>query len=123
RKKQGLVQMLVIAGFGICIIAFGLSKVYWLSFSSLLIAGMFDGINVIVRGNILQLTTPDNMRGRVSSVNSMFVNSSNELGQFESGFTANRMGAIPAVLFGGIMTLVVVIISWIKAPELRKFEY
>jgi predicted MFS family arabinose efflux permease len=84
---------------------------------------MFDGINVIVRGNILQLTTPDNMRGRVSSVNSMFVNSSNELGQFESGFTANRMGAIPAVLFGGIMTLVVVIISWIKAPELRKFEY
>ena len=85
--------------------------------------GMLDGISVIVRGTILQLTTPDEMRGRVSSVNSMFINSSNELGQFESGFTARLMGAAPAVLFGGSMTLLVVIITWFRAPALRRFEY
>jgi hypothetical protein len=123
RKKQGLVQLLVIAGFGLCMIAFGVSKIYSFSFIILVLAGMFDGINVVVRGNILQLTTPDEMRGRVSAVNSMFVNSSNELGQFESGFTAKLMGTVPAVIFGGAMTLVVVIITWLKAPGLRKFEY
>ena len=85
---------------------------------------MLDGISVLVRGNIFQLTTPDEMRGRVSSVNSMFVNSSNELGQFESGVTSRLLGGVvPAVLFGGCMTLLVVIIAWIKAPALRKFEY
>jgi predicted MFS family arabinose efflux permease len=95
-----------------------------LSFLALLIAGMLDGISVVIRGTILQLTTPDEMRGRVSSVNSMFINSSNELGQFESGMTAKIFGgAQPAIIFGGIMTVVVVIISWIKAPRLRKFEY
>lgn len=123
RRRQGLVQLLVIAGFGLCVIGFGLSTVYWFSFLVLLIGGMFDGVNVVVRGNILQLTTPDEMRGRVSAVNSMFVNSSNELGQFESGFTAKLMGTVPAVIFGGSMTLVVVIITWLKAPGLRKFEY
>ena len=89
----------------------------------LLIAGMLDGISVVIRGTVLQLTTPDAMRGRVSAVNSMFINSSNELGQFESGFTAKVMGAVPAVIFGGSMTLLVVVISWFKAPSLRKFEY
>ena len=123
RKRQGLIQLLVIAGFGICMMAFAVSTVYWISFMILLIAGMLDGINVVIRANILQLTTPDNMRGRVSSVNSIFVNSSNELGQFESGFTAKLMGTVPAVIFGGAMTLVVVIITWAKAPGLKKFEY
>jgi MFS family permease len=123
RKKQGLVQLLVIGGFGICMIAFALSTVYWISFLILLIAGILDGINIVVRANILQLTTPDTMRGRVSSVNSIFVNSSNELGQFESGFTAKLMGTVPAVVFGGAMTLVVVVVTWIKAPGLKKFEY
>src|SRR5438067_4230671 len=104
-------------------VACGLSTVYLISFLVLLIAGMLDGINVVIRANILQLITPDDMRGRVSSVNSMFVNSSNELGQFESGFTAKLMGTVPAVIFGGSMTLVVVIITWLKAPGLRKFEY
>jgi predicted MFS family arabinose efflux permease len=85
---------------------------------------MLDGISVVIRGTVLQLTTPDEMRGRVSSVNSMFINSSNELGQFESGMTAKLFGgAQPAIVFGGIMTVIVVIISWIKAPRLRKFEY
>lgn len=123
RKNQGRNLMLVVAGFGLCIIVFGFSKFYWLSFGVLLIAGMLDGISVVTRGTILQLTTPDEMRGRVSSVNSMFINSSNELGQFESGFTARIMGAVPAVIFGGSMTLLVAIISWFKAPSLRKFEY
>ena len=124
KKNQGLILMLAVAGFGFCIIAFGLSDVYIVSFISLVIAGMLDGISVVVRGTVLQLTTPDEMRGRVSSVNSMFINSSNELGQFESGFSARILGgAQPAVIFGGIMTVVVVIVSWIRAPRLRKFEY
>jgi MFS family permease len=124
QKRQGLILLYAVAGFGICIIVFGLSKFFWLSFLALTVAGMLDGISVLVRGNIFQLTTPDEMRGRVSAVNSMFVNSSNELGQFESGFTARLFrGAVPAVLFGGCMTLLVVIIAWIKAPGLRKFEY
>jgi MFS family permease len=124
RKNQGLILLCVVAGFGICIITFGLSNFYALSFIALLIAGMLDGISVIIRGTVLQLTTPDEMRGRVSSVNSMFINSSNELGQFESGVTSKIFGgAQPAIIFGGIMTVIVVIISWIKAPRLRKFEY
>jgi len=123
KKKQGYRLMYAVAGFGICIIVFGLSTWYWLSFLALIIAGMMDGISVIVRGTILQLTTPDDKRGRVSSVNSMFINSSNELGQFESGFMARAMGAAPSVIFGGCMTLLVVVFTWFKAPGLRKFEY
>jgi MFS family permease len=123
RQHQGRILMFAVAGFGVCIIAFGLSDVFWMSFAALVIAGMLDGISVVVRGTILQLTTPDEMRGRVSSVNSMFINSSNELGQFESGFTARAFGTVPAVLFGGVMTILVVLVSWWKAPGLRKFEY
>jgi MFS family permease len=123
RQNQGRILLFAVAGFGICIITFGLSDVFWMSFAALVIAGTLDGISVVIRGTILQLTTPDEMRGRVSSVNSMFINSSNELGQFESGFTARVMGTVPAVLFGGVMTILVVIVSWWKAPGLRKFEY
>lgn len=124
KRRQGQILLFAVAGFGLCIVVFGLSKFFWLSFAALIIGGMLDGISVLVRGNIFQLTTPDEMRGRVSSVNSMFVNSSNELGQFESGFTARIFGgAGPAVVFGGCMTLLVVIIAWIKAPGLRRFEY
>ena len=124
RQKQGTILLFAVAGFGICIISFGLSDVYWMAFVSLLIAGMLDGISVVIRGTVLQLTTPDHMRGRVSSVNSMFVNSSNELGQFESGFTARIFGgARPAILFGGCMTVIVVIATWLWSPGLRKFEY
>ncbi len=123
KRKQGYRLLYAVAGFGICIILFGMSKWYWLSFIALMIAGMLDGISVIIRGTVLQLTTPDDKRGRVSSVNSMFINSSNELGQFESGFMAKAMGTVPSVIFGGFMTLIVVIITWFKAPGLRKFEY
>lgn len=123
KKKQGYKLMFAVAVFGLCIIIFGVSKWYWLSFVALLLAGMMDGISVIVRGTILQLTTPDEIRGRVSSVNSMFINSSNELGQFESGMMSRVMGTVPSVIFGGCMTLLVVIFTWFKAPGLRKFEY
>ena len=123
RKKQGQRMMMAVAGFGICIIVFGLSTFYAISFIALLISGMCDGISVMVRGTILQLTTPDEMRGRVSSVNSMFINSSNELGMMESGIASRLMGLRPSVIFGGAMTLLVVIITWFKAPKLRKMEY
>jgi len=123
RHRQGQILLYSVSVFGLCIIVFGLSKFYLLSFAALVVAGMADGISVVTRGNIMQLTTPDEMRGRVSSVNSMFINSSNELGQFESGFTARAMGTVPAIVFGGSMTIIVVILTWLKAPGLRKFEY
>jgi len=123
RRKQGLTLLYVVAGFGLCIITFGLSKVYWLSFLALMLSGVLDGISVVIRGTILQLKTPDEMRGRVSSVNSMFINSSNEIGNFESGVAAKLMGIVPSVVFGGAMTLLVVMVMWFKAPTLRKFEY
>lgn len=123
RRYQGRKLLLAVAGFGCCIIFFALSKWFWLSFSALLIGGMMDGISVVIRGTILQLKTPMELRGRVMSVNSMFINSSNELGQFESGLAAKILGVIPSVVFGGCMTLLVVITTWIKAPGLRKFEY
>ncbi|RYY88063.1 MAG: MFS transporter [Chitinophagaceae bacterium] len=123
RRRQGQILLFAVFGFGLCIIVFGLSSFFWSAFLALLVAGMLDGISVVIRGTILQLTTPDQMRGRVSAVNSMFINSSNELGQFESGFTARMLGTVPAVLFGGFMTTLVVIVTWWRAPGLRKFEY
>jgi predicted MFS family arabinose efflux permease len=104
-------------------VVFGLSKIYLLSFLALMFSGTMDGISVVIRGTIVQLKTPDPMRGRVSAVNSMFINSSNELGQFESGVMAKLMGVIPSVVFGGCMTIAVVMATWFKAPALRKMEY
>ena len=121
--KQGRKLMYAIAGFGICIITFALSKIFWISFAALLLSGLLDGISVVIRGTILQLKTPDNMRGRVMSVNSMFINSSNEFGQFESGVAAKLMGVVPSVLFGGCMTLIIVSTTWFKSPKLREMEY
>jgi MFS family permease len=123
RKQQGRKLLIAVGGFGVCIIIFALSRLFWLSFIVLLLSGILDGISVVVRGTILQLKTPDNMRGRVMSVNSMFINSSNELGQFESGVAAKMLGVVPSVVFGGCMTLLVVIVTWFKAPSLRKMEY
>lgn len=121
--KHGKKLLLAVGGFGVCIIIFALSKIFWLSFAVLLLSGILDGISMVIRGTILQLKTPAHMRGRVMSVNSMFINSSNELGQFESGVAAKLMGVIPSVVFGGCMTVFVVISTWIKAPGLRKMEY
>ena len=123
RRRQGRILMFAVAGFGACIIVFAFSKLFLVSFIALMLAGMLDGISVVVRGTIMQLKTPDNMRGRVMSVNSMFINSSNELGQFESGLMARLLGVVPSVAFGGCMTLLVVVTTWFKAPSLRKLEY
>ena len=123
RRRQGYILLYAVFGFGVCIIVFGLSKLYLLSFLALLCAGMMDGISVVIRGTIVQVKTPDPMRGRVSSVNSMFINSSNELGQFESGVMARLLGVVPSVVFGGCMTIVVVLTTWFRAPTLRKMEY
>ena len=123
KRKQGIKLLFAVAGFGLCIIVFGISKWYWLSFLALMAAGICDGLSVVVRGNIMQLKTPDELRGRVMSVNSMFINSSNEIGQFESGVAAKLMGVIPSVVFGGCMTILVVVATWIKAPSLKKLEY
>ncbi len=123
RKQQGKVLLFAVAGFGVTIIIFGLSELFWLSFAALFVGGILDGISIVVRGTIVQLKTPDALRGRVMSVNSMFINSSNELGQFESGVMAKLMGVVPSVIFGGCMTVAVVIATWFKAPTLRKLEY
>ena len=121
--QQGYKLMYSIAGFGICIIIFAISKSFWVSFAVLFISGLFDGVSVIIRGTIFQLLVPDHMRGRVSSVSSIFINSSNELGQFESGLAASVLGTVPSVIFGGCMTLLITTIAWIKIPALKKLEY
>lgn len=107
-KETGKVLFIAVVGFGLSMIAFALSKNFFLSCFILVMSGAFDNISVVIRGTILQLFTPDNMRGRVASVNSIFIGSSNELGAFESGVAAKIMGLIPSVIFGGFMTLAVV---------------
>ena len=116
-------MLLSVAAFGVCILVFGLSKVYWLSFAALLVAGLCDAVSVVVRGTILQLFTPDELRGRVASINLIFINSSNELGQFESGVTSRIFGTLPAIIFGGAMSIVIVAGTWYKFPKLKKLEY
>lgn len=123
RKAQGRLMLQCVAAFGLCMIVFAISKNFWLSFSAIFLSGVFDGISVVVRSTIMQLYVPDDMRGRVSSVNSMFINSSNEFGQFESGVAARAFGTVPSVIFGGCMTLLVVAAAWTKAPILRKLKY
>jgi len=121
-KNAGLKLLSAIFAFGICIIVFGLSTIFWVSLLALFFSGVFDGISVVIRQTILQLKTPDHMRGRVSAVNSMFVGSSNELGAFESGLTAKLMGTVTAVVFGGSMTLLVVLTTGIVSPSFRKLD-
>ncbi|NNE75923.1 MAG: MFS transporter [Pricia sp.] len=121
-KNAGRKLLLAVFGFGICIIVFGLSVYFWLSVIALFISGALDGVSMIIRQTILQLKTPDNMRGRVASVNSMFVGSSNELGAFESGITAKLMGTVTAVVFGGTMTLLTVGITAFASPTFRKLD-
>ena len=116
-KKAGLKLVTAIFIFGTCIIVFGLSKIFWVSVLALFLSGLVDGVSVVIRSTILQLHTPDHMRGRVASVNSIFIGSSNELGAFESGVTAKLMGVVNAVVFGGIMTLVTVTATAVIAPK------
>ena len=111
-----------VAGFGLCMIAFGLSTSFWLAVFILGVSGALDGFSVVLRTTILQLATPDHMRGRVASINGLFIGSSNELGAFESGLTAKLMGLVPSVVFGGLMTLGVVAGTTILAPRLRNLD-
>ena len=109
-------------GFGICIVIFGLSKSFILSLVVLCFSGAFDSMSVVIRSTVIQLLTPDNMKGKVSAVISMFIGSSNEIGAFESGVAAKLMGTVPSVIFGGLMTLIIVTFVTIFSPRLRSLK-
>jgi len=121
-KKAGMKLLIAIFIFGLCIIVFGVSTIFWISVIALFLSGVADGISVVIRQTILQLKTPDHMRGRVAAVNSMFVGSSNELGAFESGLTAKLMGTVTSVVFGGSMTLLTVLGFGIASPTFRNLD-
>jgi MFS family permease len=119
-KQTGKTLMWCVTGFGIATILFGLSKTFWLSLCLLFLVGAFDSVSVIIRGSIVQLVTPDEMRGRVSSVNNIFIGTSNEFGALESGLTAALFGPVVSVVAGGIGTILVVLgVAW-RWPETRK---
>lgn len=122
-KRAGIKLLAAIFGFGVSIILFGWSTWYWFSLLMLFISGAMDGISVIIRQTILQLKTPDAMRGRVASVNSIFTGSSNELGSFESGVMARLLGTSAAVIFGGSMTVLTVIATAFGFPKLRNLDF
>jgi MFS family permease len=122
QRRVGLVMFATVAGFGVATIVFGLSTSFWLSLAALVLLGAFDMVSMVIRHALVQLDTPDAMRGRVSAVNSVFVNTSNQLGEFESGFAAAWLGAVPATLLGGIGTLVIVAVWMGLFPTLRKRE-
>jgi MFS family permease len=121
-KNAGKKLLIAIFIFGGSIILFGLSEIFWVSVFALFLSGVADGVSVVIRNTILQLHTPDHMRGRVSSVNSIFVGSSNELGAFESGVTAKLMGAVNAVVFGGCMTIGTVLVTACVSPKFRNLD-
>ena len=123
KNKPGHKLFLCVTGFALSIIIFGISTNFILSFFMLLFSGMFDAVSVVIRSTILQLVTPDEMRGRVSAVNTMFVSSSNEFGDFESGVMANWLGTVRAVVVGGCLTMGVIAITFFKAPQLREFTF
>jgi MFS family permease len=122
KKNIGKILLWCVAGFGVCMIGFGVSKLFWLSMALLIISGMFDCVSVIVRSTLIHTLTPENMKGRVAAVNSIFIGSSNEIGSFESGVVAKLMGVVPSVVFGGLMTLGVVGITALKADKLRGLD-
>ncbi|TAG53726.1 MAG: MFS transporter [Cytophagales bacterium] len=122
KKKAGKILLGAVAGFGFCMIGFGLSTYLWLSFVFLFFSGVFDGISVVIRGTLIQTHTPPEMKGRVSAVNNIFIGSSNEIGAFESGAAAKIMGLVPSVVFGGCMSLAVVISTYFKAKKLRNLD-
>lgn len=121
-EDSGRHLFLSVGGFGIAIIAFGLSSNLWLCALFLFISGCCDSISVVIRGSIMQLTTPDQMRGRISAINGIFIGSSNELGALESGIAASVMGLVPSIIFGGAATILVVLLTYQLAPQLRKLN-
>jgi MFS family permease len=121
-RHAGKWLLSAVAGFGCCIMLFALSTTLWVAALLLVLSGMFDGVSIVLRQTILQLQTPDAMRGRVSAINGIFIGSSNELGAFESGVMARLLGLVPSVIFGGAMTLVVVAATARLAPRLRQLH-
>lgn len=122
QRNAGRVLLFAVAGFGLCVIGFGLSSNFWLSAAILLFYGAFDGVSVVVRSTILQLATPEEMRGRVSSINGIFISSSNELGAFYAGTMAKLLGLVPAVVLGGFAVLSVAGITAWKNPTLGRLN-
>jgi MFS family permease len=120
-EKAGQTLLWAVVGFGFATIAFGFSKSFWFSFAMLIVCGITDYVSVVVRHTLVQLLTPDEMRGRVSAVNSLFIGTSNQMGEAESGFVANWTSPVFAVVSGGIGTIVVVAIVAIIWPEMRKY--
>jgi predicted MFS family arabinose efflux permease len=122
RVKAGTWLLSAVTGFGVCILVFALSRNYMLSLAALALSGAFDSVSMVVRMAAVQLSSPDSMRGRISAVNSIFIGSSNELGEFESGVVAHLIGAVPAAVFGGIVCLATVVtVAWLS-PSLRKLN-
>ncbi|MBK7681209.1 MAG: MFS transporter [Bacteroidia bacterium] len=121
-KGAGKLMLWCVAGFGLCMIAFALSQSFLFSMFVLILSGMLDNVSVVIRSTILQTYTPNEMRGRVSAVNSIFVGSSNEIGAFESGLAAKYLGLVNSVVLGGCLTLGVVGITWKTAPKLRDLD-
>ena len=122
RRRSGVIMLTCVACFGAATVAFGLSRNLYVSIFALLVAGGADMVSVIVRATVVQLATPDEMRGRVSAVNVLFIGASNEFGQFESGVTAQWLGAVPAVVLGGVGTLVIVALWSRLFPALRRVD-
>ncbi|MBL6751203.1 MAG: MFS transporter [Nevskia sp.] len=110
--------LVAVTGFGVATLVFGLSRSFWLSVAALFMAGAFDSVSVVIRGTVLQVMPPDHLRGRVISVNSVFISASNELGAFESGLAARLLGTVPSVVFGGAMTLLTAAYVWRRSKAL-----
>ncbi|MFN5421885.1 MAG: MFS transporter [bacterium] len=123
KQHQGKTMIACVAGFGLSIIIFGVSDIFWISAFALFMSGLLDGISILVRSTVLQLNTPEEMKGRVSSLNSIFIMSSNELGAFESGIMSRLIGVIPSVIFGGSMTVGIAAFTWLKMPAVKKISY
>ena len=122
QRRAGLIMLWCVAGFGIFTILFGISRSLLLSMIALLLVGATDMVSVIIRATLVQFMTPDEMRGRVNAVDMLFIGASNELGEFESGLTAHWFGTVPAVVLGGVGTLIVIgLWAWLF-PELRKAD-
>jgi MFS family permease len=122
-KRAGPLLLLTVACFGVATVVFGLSRMFWLSLLMLFLLGGFDNISVVIRGTLLMTRTPDEMRGRVGSVNSLFIGASNELGGFESGLVAQLFGPVISVVAGGIGTILVVLAVTFLWPEMRRLRH
>ena len=121
-RRAGRILLAVVTGFGLCVIGFALSTTVWLSLLLLGLAGALDSVSMVIRGAIIQLSSPDHMRGRVAAVNSIFIGTSNEIGAFESGLAAKLLGTVPSVVAGGCLTLATVAAAALFAPKLREMD-